>query len=160
MAITLREDPTSVNDLSPRYEIGGLYEYFHPDYGRVLLRYYQFLDAVTYAAGDVCEHASANCTAVSQDKAAGSSIGRVVAGVALASMTANYFGFVQVAGVGMVILRTDGTVAKGEYVVSHTVDDEADTMADGEEEQVFGMSLADDGADNLLAGQWILKGLI
>ena len=160
MATTLVEDPTGVNDLSPRYEIGGLYEYVHATYGHAYYKYYQFLDAVTYGAGDVLEHASANGTGVSQDRASGASSGRVPAGVALGVMTQNYFGFAQVSGRGTVILRTDGAVAAADYIVSHTADDEADTMLDGEEEQVFAMSGTTDGADNLIAGVWHFKSLL
>lgn len=157
---TIPEDPAAVDDLHPRYVVGALYRWKSPSYGWCYYRYVQFLDAVTYAAGDCCEWAAANGTGVSNDRADGSSLGRFPAGVALGAMTANYYGFIQVGGIGSVILRSDGGVAAADYIVSHTADDETDTMADGEEEQVFAMSGAADGADNLAAGVWFFKGLV
>lgn len=157
----LTEDPSSVNDLRPRYDLGSLYAYHSPAYGTGLFRYVQFVDAVTYAAGDMVEWASATGAAVSQDKAAGSVIGRCSAGVATAVMTENYYGFMQVSGICQSILRTDGGVAAGEYMTSHaTADDEADTMADGAEEQVFAFATAADGADNLSAGNAMFRNLL
>ena len=70
-------------------------------------------------------------------------------------MTQNQYGFIQVNGVATV--QTDGSVSEGDYVVSHTVDGECSTMADGEEEQVIGIALADDSGDQ---GTISLQGLL
>lgn len=65
-----------------------------------------------------------------------------VVGVAQSVITAGNYGWILVSGIGEV--RTDGGVAKSDYLVGHSVDQEADTMADGEEEQVFGQALEAD----------------
>lgn len=160
MPFLLTEDPTTVNDLSPRFVIGGLYKYHHPSYGWGLYRYFQALDAVTYVQGHTLEHASATGLGVSNDRASGSSIGRVPAGVAQKVFTQNYYGFVQVSGIGATLLSSAGNIAASKYLVSDTTDGLVDDMADGEEEQVFAMSAAADGASGFAAGAWIFKGLL
>lgn len=65
-----------------------------------------------------------------------------VVGVAQSVITAGNYGWILVSGIGEV--RTDGGVSAADYLVGHTVDQEADTMADGEEEQVFGQALEAD----------------
>jgi hypothetical protein len=69
-----------------------------------------------------------------------------VVGVAQSAIDTGNYGWVLVSGIGEV--RTDNGVAAADYLVGHTVDHEADTMADGEEEQVFAFALeADSGTD-------------
>jgi len=69
----------------------------------------------------------------------------IVAGVAVAAVdiSAAAYCWIQVSGYCGTV-RTDGGVTAGEHLVMHTVDEEADTMADGEEEQVFAMALTTD----------------
>jgi hypothetical protein len=67
----------------------------------------------------------------------------VVAGVAKDSIAAGAWGEVYVSGYCPYVL-TDGGVAAGDPLVAHTVAGEADTFADGEEEQVFGYALSTD----------------
>jgi hypothetical protein len=67
-----------------------------------------------------------------------------VVGVAQSAIDTGNYGFILISGVGEV--RTDASVAAGDYLVGHGADHEADTMADGEEEQVFGFALEADSA--------------
>lgn len=131
--------PSTVNDSSTTFVLGQIL-----DYQGNLYRYVQFLDAVVYAAGHVCAWANATRTAVTNDRAGGSAIGIQTAGIALAAMTQNNYGFILVEGYYATVLG-DGSVAVGESVVLDTgVDGGADTMAAGEEDEVFGMALAAD----------------
>lgn len=73
-------------------------------------------------------------------------IGGRVVGVAQSAISTGNYGWVLVSGVGEV--RTDGSVSAADFLVLHSADHEADTMADGEEEQVFGFALeADTGTE-------------
>ena len=64
------------------------------------------------------------------------------AGIAISAITESAFGWIQISGFGT--CYTDGDVAKGEALVPHSVDGEADTMAAGEEHEVFGVALEAD----------------
>ena len=109
-------------------------------------RYVQFKDAVTYVAGHVCTPANTSWTAVTNDVAGGSSVAATTfGGIALAAVTQNYYGWVQIGGVATVV--GDGSVAADEAVVVHSTDGQADTMAAGEEHLIFGRALeADSGS--------------
>jgi hypothetical protein len=147
-------NPFEVNDITPLCGIGDLYTHrVSADLGMGIFRYVRFLDAVTYKRGQVCTWA-ARATGiparVTNDISGGSSTGQGVAGIACNIMTQNYYGFVQVGG--LCLVEGDGSVASGDYVVAHTSDGQADTFADGEEEQVFGYSVStDDTANDPLA---------
>lgn len=154
--LELREDPRTVDHERPLYDVGGTYYWA----GRYF-RYFKFVDAVTYAAGHSVAHASANGTAVSNDRSGGSSIGDVPAGVCLRAMTQNHYGFVQVSGWGLVPLLTDGGVVAGDALVLHTVDGQVDTMADTEENEVFAWALADDDSSGYVAaGSYFIQGIL
>jgi len=79
--------------------------------------------------------------------------GVAVAGVAISAIGEGEFGWIQVSGQCDVF--TDGGVAAGDPLVAHDTDGEADTMGDGEEEQVIGAAIEDD-APNVHV---ILRGL-
>lgn len=64
------------------------------------------------------------------------------AGVAISAITESAFGWIQVAGQCDVF--TDGSVAAADPLVMHSVDGEADTMAAGEEANVFAVALETD----------------
>ena len=121
-------------------------------------RYVQFADAVAVAVGHVMTYdaAQANHYVVTNDRS-DDEVSTICAGIAIAAVATNttspQYGFVQVSGYCDTVLG-DGDVAAGEFVVPHTADGQADTMADGEEEQVFGMCLTDDGPnfDAILRG--------
>ena len=68
-----------------------------------------------------------------------------VVGVALEAIASGGWGEICTGGY-CEIVNTDGSVAEGDYLVAHTVAGECDTMADGEEEQVFGWATANDTA--------------
>lgn len=86
-----------------------------------------------------------------------SNAGQAPAGVAISSITEGAFGWIQVSGMSDVF--TDGGVAAGDPLVPHSVDGEADTMGDGEEEQVFAIALEADHETTEECG-CILKGLL
>lgn len=130
-------------------------------------RYVKFLDSVTYVAGHVCQAASATVYNVTNDVSGGSAIGSgqtTPAGICMGIPTsAKPYGWIQVAGIALVL--GDGSVAAGEAVVPHSADGQADTMAAGEEHQVFGYALdADDTANDPLATSALfhckLRGLV
>lgn len=143
-------DPFTANDVSPKYTVGQVFEGTDSSGRYAAYKYVQFLDAVAYIRGHVCAWGNATGTAVTNDRSGGSNVGIRTAGICLRVMTQNYYGFVQVAGIGLCL--GDGSVAAGESVVLDTgVDGGADTMAAGEEDEVFGMALeADDTANDPL----------
>lgn len=112
-------------------------------------KYIQAEDAAL-AVGDVVEYTTAlNGYEVTKDRAGGTSAGRVVAGVALGTITDGYYGWIQVQGLNT-YCKTDGSVAAGDPLIPHaTADGQADTAASGStvvntEGQVFGYSLVAD----------------
>ena len=114
-------------------------------------RYGQLIDQAG-AQGEVVYDASATEGEFkyTTDYTGGSGTSVKVAGVIhhdVSTFTINYYGWFQVGGFCPMV-RTDTDVAAGEALVGHTVDGEADTMADGEEELVFGFAMADDTTIN------------
>jgi hypothetical protein len=101
--------------------------------------------AATAGSVAVMSDATANSWDVTVDvsEQIGTATGRAV-GVFQNAVTAGYYGWVLVSGYGTV--RTDNGVAAGDFLVPHSADHEADTMADGEEEQVFAQALTADTA--------------
>lgn len=104
----------------------------------------------TLALGDVVEYnTAANGYKVTKDRAGGTSIGRIPAGVALGAITAGQYGWIQVAGLNT-YCKTDGSVAAGDALVPHaTADGQADTATSGSTvvitaAQTFGYSLVAD----------------
>lgn len=145
------ESPTTANHSAPVMKPGTLVQYNHPTYGTQVYRYVQHKDAVTVTAGMVALLAAATgLTAVTNDVAGGSAIGtasdaaasQLVVGIYVNVPTEDYYCYVLAKGVTSV--KTDDGVAQCHRLVAHNADGTADTMADGEEEQVFGVALADD----------------
>lgn len=117
-------------------------------YGGKWYAFVQYKDAVTYVAspGMVLTWADTACTTVTNDRAGGSSIGQIPAGIACiagaAAAVQNNYGFVQLSGVATVG-PTDGAVALGELVVPHaSTDGGVDTWSGTL--KPFGVALADD----------------
>lgn len=141
----LTTDPTTFDTVAANslLVVGGIYRYSVDGF---LYRYIQFKDAVAYVAGHVLAWANATGTAVTNDRAGGGNIGIQAAGIATRVHTQDYYGFMLVQGWHTSVLG-DGSVGAGESVVLDTgVDGGADTMAAGEEDEVFGMALeADSG---------------
>jgi hypothetical protein len=137
-------DFTGNNDASPLYapglvvtdRLGKTYKYVRAE------------DA-NLAVGDVVEYSDTSGYEVTKDRAGGASLGRIVAGVALGTITDAYYGWIQVAGLNT-YTKTDGSVAVGEALVPHaSADGQADTVASGStvvntEAQVFGFALVAD----------------
>ncbi len=141
--------PYTQVDATPQFDLGQLS--YAPN-GNVY-RYVKFLDAVAYLAGHVVQWASATLNYVSNDVSGGTTIGSgqtTPAGIVLGiPAAATPYGWMQVAGIALVY--GDGSVAAGEAVIADSTDGRADTMAAGEEHQVFGVALdADDTANDPL----------
>ena len=109
------------------------------------------------ANGDVVEFSDTSGYEVTKDRAGGASIGRVVAGVAIGTITDAYYGWVQVHGRHTAI-KTDGGVSAGDVLVPHTnKDGVADTGTSASTVvitagQVFGHALAADTDSTTTAG--------
>ena len=98
------------------------------------------LDSDTLAAQQVLTWMD-NGYEVTNDVSEGMGVGGFC-GVAISAITESAFGWIQTGGQATVL--TDGGVSAGEALVPHSENGEADTMADGEEEQVFAVALQDD----------------
>lgn len=151
-------DPTLVNDVDPTHTPGRIYS----AHDGCLYRYGQFKDAVTYVAGHVCTIAAVDMTAFTNDISGGSSIGSIVAGVAVRVMTQNYYGFVKCAGYHATIVTSGADdIAIGESLIVHgSTDGACDGVAAGSTTTAsFGVCVtADIDAANTVAG--IIRGLI
>jgi len=110
---------------------------------------YVLIEDMAVAVGDVVEYSDTSGYEVTKDRAGGSSLGRVAAGVALGTITDAYYGWIQVAGLNT-YTKTDGSVAVGQGIVPHaTSDGVADSVESGStavntEAQVFGYALVAD----------------
>ena len=94
---------------------------------------------------------------VNNDMAGGTGLGTFPMGVAISAIPENNYGWIQVGGLGYVSI-TDGSVAANDFIVNDTgADGGCDTMADGEEEQVFAMAIA---ADSGTTAYILFKGLM
>lgn len=162
----LMVDPLTYNSTTNDYGIalGSTVKYNHATYGEMTLRFVKFLDAVTYQNGHVVNIADATgLWYVSNDVAGGTTIGtagdaavsQIFAGIVINSAsyvpTTGSYGYVMIEGIHPV--KSDDGISQGHRLVSDAVDGGADTMADGEEEQVWGVALADDNdtTDRVLA---------
>lgn len=135
----------TANDATAKEELGRVrWE------GSKAYRYIQVEDAAL-ANGDVVEFSDTSGYEVSPDRSGGASVGRVVAGVAIGTITDAYYGWIQVSG-RHASVKTDGGVSAGDALVPHaTVDGRADTATSASTVvitagQVFGKALeTDDG---------------
>ena len=154
MAIFSQDTLTGCNEATASRTLGQL---FTDEATGYVYRYVQFKDAVTYAAGQVVEWASATgLTAVTNDRSGGSAVGNIPAGICLRVMTQNYYGFILVKGFYATI-KTSGAddIAIGESLISHSsTDGTCDGVAAGSMTTAsFGIALAADvDADNTVAG--------
>jgi hypothetical protein len=149
--------PLTTIDSVPMEKLGAVVTLPNSDGYMNTYMYVKFVDAVTYAAGHVLTWANAAGTSVTNDRSGGASLSLGPAGVAIAIMTANSYGWMQVGGVATCL--GDGSVAAGESVVPDTTDGKADTMAAGEEDLVFGIALEADDASTALF-KCRLRGLV
>jgi len=121
---------------------------------------YRWLQAVDLAwvVDNVVLPADTSCTTGTIDVAGGSAIGLRPLGIAKAATALSSYGFVQCAGVADVY--TDGAVTVGQQLTQHaSVNGQADTMADGLEELVFGTALETDGGSPTTSAT-LLQGLV
>ena len=120
-------------------------------------KWVKIADAVDLLTGYVLTPASTDGTEVTPDITSGSSKATRGVGVALGAVdvSATPYCFMQIAGVATVF--TDGDVVAGDAVVADSAaDGRADTMADGEEEQVFGFALAADSGSPTTAPVYLV----
>lgn len=88
---------------------------------------YILVEDANIANGDVVEFSDTSGYEVTKDRSGGSSIGRVVAGVAIGTITDAQYGWIQVSGRHTAV-KTDGGVSAGDVLVPHaSVDGQADT---------------------------------
>lgn len=134
----------TANDATAQEELGAIRQ----ESGK----FYKYVQAVDLALanGDAVEIGSTAVDyKVTQDRAGGSSIGRVPAGVAIGTITANYYGWIQIKGVHTSV-KSDGSVSKGEAVVPHaSTNGTVDSAAVGSTvaitaQQALGFAMADD----------------
>lgn len=133
----------TANDAAAKEELGRLrFE------GGKVYRYVLAEDA-NIADGDVVEYSDTSGYEVTNDRAGGSSIGRVVAGVAIGTITDAQYGWILVEGLHT-NMKTDGGVSAGEGLIPHaTADGQADSVVAGTNDaQVFGHALAADDASS------------
>ena len=116
MAKTVPCRPLRANDSSAKGAVGVLFTREGKSY-----RYYKIKDAAL-AAGNVVEY-STTAGAVTKDRAGGSSVGREAAGVAVGTVTAGYYGWVQVAGTCSVTVPAKGVVSAGNRLIPHPSSD-------------------------------------
>jgi len=150
MAI-LHASPTTTS-ATDTHGVGNIFE--SPDGKRY--KWVKIADSVDVLTGYVFTPASIDGTEVTPDVSGGSSKALRAVGVALGAVDVSEtpYAFMQIAGVATVF--TDGGVSAGEAVVADSTDGRADTMADGEEEQVFGFALADDSGSPTTAPVYLL----
>ena len=120
-------------------------------------KWVKIADSVDLLTGYVLTPASTDGTEFTPDVSGGSQKALRGVGIALGAVDVSEtpYCFMQIAGVATVF--TDGSVAAGEAVVADSgADGRADTMADGEEEQVFGFALADDSGSPTTAPVYLL----
>lgn len=111
-------DFTSHNDATPKVKVGTVVT--DKATGKQF-KYVKVVDA-NVTVGQSLEFAAADGCTVTNDRAGGSSLGRMVAGVAVGAITKNQYGFIQVAGLNAYV-KTGGSVAAGHVLVPHASTD-------------------------------------
>lgn len=117
-------------------------------------RYIQVED-MALAANDVVTYSDATGKEVTKDRAGGSSLGYNFAGVAVATLTDAYYGWVQIKGLATCKVAANTAVAAGNRVMVDTTNDgcvKAYAATTGSEDYSFGMALAADTATTSAAG--------
>lgn len=103
---------------SSRYVVGQYYRY-----GRKMFMYTQLKDAVAYALGQPVFHDASLGGVVTNDVSEAASASKPqVMGICLGVQTAEYYGFVQTAGRGMVLHNNDDDAAIGDPVIATVAD--------------------------------------
>lgn len=86
-------------------------------------RYFRVKDAAV-AASKVVEY-STTTNAVTMDRAGGSSLGRFVAGVAVSTVSAGNYGWIQTSGTASALVPAAGVIAAGDLIAPHATGDGA-----------------------------------
>lgn len=116
-------DGTVYNSSVPEYGLGAMYECkFNSRWAK--FRYVQFRDAVAYAQGNICFWSDDSATMYQVTVDYSESLGDVLwaVGVVLGTQTQNYYGFVQVAGVGTVLHNNDDDAVAGSELIATAAD--------------------------------------
>ena len=119
MATPIGFDPTTVNQDSTGQWVKGQFY----DYNGSIYRFVKTADAVNATNGMVAEWASTTDYVVTVDRAGGSSLGRLPAGVFVASVTAGNYGFLLVFGRHSAVRDAANALTAGIKVVSHATTD-------------------------------------
>src|SRR5262245_41240240 len=96
----LYDDTTTVNSPVPLHNAGDVVRYHHATYGLWFIRHVKFLNAVTYAAGQVCSPVANDGSTITNDITGGASTPWAVifGGLALRVMTQDYWGYALIWG--------------------------------------------------------------
>lgn len=138
---------TDANDSSESVSVGTRW-----DKGSKSYRYVQVEDAAL-SANDVVEYSDTTGNEVTPDRAGGSSVGRVAAGVSLASVSDGNFGVIQTGGVATMLVAAGTAIAAGNALVPHATSDGAVAVATtSTEDQIFAVALGADTATTSAAG--------
>lgn len=156
MSYNVIPDPTTYNSATPDFTLGEEFTYRAAANQMWKLRYVQFKDAVTYAAGQVLTWANATATAVTNDRSGGSSVGNQCAGIALCAVTENYYGFVLTEGYySAVVTNGDDDIAAGDALIVATGTDGACDSSASASNLKIGQALAADVDGSNTVAAWI-----
>lgn len=131
MPIPNLNGPLDQIDSSDLYGVGYVAEVQVPGVGTKTYRYVKFLDAVTYAPGQVVTPGNTACTSVTNDVAGGSStMALTFAGVVIGTPTQNSWGWVQTGGYHAAVKTNgDDDIAQGDTVIMVATDGVVDSVA-------------------------------
>lgn len=144
-------------DSSDLWGVGNTVEIEAAGVGKKRYRYVKFLDAVTYAPGQVVTPANAAGTSVTNDVSGGSSVGALTfAGVVIGTPTQNSWGWVQTRGYHAAVKTNgDDDIAQNDTVIMVATDGVVDSVAGGTRTgtlSIVGIAAAADvDADNTVA---------
>lgn len=142
---TAANDATNLNEVGSRMLDGANGKEY---------RYVQVED-MALAANDVVTYSDATGGEVTKDRAGGSSLGRTFAGVAVATLTDAYYGWVQIKGLATCKVAANTAVAAGNRVQTDGTNDGcvvAYTATTSSTDYTFGIALAADTATTSAAG--------
>jgi hypothetical protein len=149
--IVARTGFTAANDATDLNQVGTVMD--DASTGKAY-RYIQVED-MDLAANDVVTYSDATGKEVTKDRAGGSSLGNTFAGVAVSTLTDEYYGWVQIEGLATCKVHTGGSIAAGARVQADPTNDGcvvAYTATTSSTDLSFGMALAADTATTSAAG--------
>lgn len=146
MSKTVPASKVSANDSSAKGRLAQIRIYENAEY-----RYYRVKD-LAVASTQVVEY-STTTDAVTKDRAGATSIGRTVAGVAVATVSAGNYGWMQVSGSVSALTPAAVAIAAGDLVVPHATSDGGINKATTATfRQAFAVALSADTATTSGAG--------